>query len=470
MSTKLQVTMKLDQSLMMSQQLRQAINLLQYNTVEIKQIVQQALETNPLLDVEDKELIDSEDIPQAADDEELPRSEIYSADIARRTLSYDQHENDNVLENISNPKSLREHLFEQTLLCRFNPVEQCIAQAIVDSVDDRGYLNVSLEDIRQMIYVAPLPEMGTLELVLQKMQTLSPTGVFARDARECLLLQLDALERKDKVWEISRKIVCYSFDQVASSNTKKFIKQLGITDEEHATALALIRTLNPNPVASYSDDRNINIEPELYVEKHKDTWHVYLAESILTHVKINGHYQNLIKQNKKHDSYGALKQELEEARFLLKGLKRRNQTLLSVGEYIVQAQKDFLDRGAVYMKPMNIADAALALGVHESTISRITTGKYIVTPRGLFELKYFFSSHVSAQNGDLCSAVSVKALIESLIAQETFEHVLSDADLTNMLTNKGINIARRTVAKYREAMNILPSYQRKPSSKLSKVD
>ncbi len=455
MTTKLQVAMKLDQRLMMSQQLRQAITLLQYNTLDIKQIVQQALEKNPLLELEE---------------EEFTPIDHYSADVSRSTQSYYQYESDNMLENVSNPKSLREYLLDQTLLCRFNPVEQCIAQAIIDSLDEKGYLTVLLEDIQQMLHDVVQTDMQTMRLVLAKMQTFTPTGVCASDARECLLLQLNALENKDKIWKIACKIVGYTFEQVASNNTKKLIKQLGITQQEYSEAIALMRTLNPNPGADYSNHNNINIEPELYVAKHKNIWQVHFSESILTNVKINKQYQDLIKQNKKHDSYGVLKKELEEARFLLTGLKRRNQTLLAVAEYIVEMQQDFLDHGAVYMKSMNIADAALALNVHESTISRITTGKYISTPRGVFELKYFFSSHVSNQAGDFCSAVSVKALIQKIISQETFEHIFSDAELTEKLREENINIARRTVAKYREAMNILPSYQRKPTSKLPKVE
>jgi RNA polymerase sigma-54 factor len=210
----------------------------------------------------------------------------------------------------------------------------------------------------------------------------------------------------------------------------------------------------------FSTEMNINLEPELYVKKVKNKWQVFLAESLLTQVKINKQYQEIIRQHKKQGSYATLKHELEEARNLLKGLKKRNETLLAVGSYIIELQQDFLERGPAFMKPMNIVDVSQVLTIHESTVSRVTTGKYIMTNRGVFELKYFFPSHVGMQTGDTCSAIAVKSYIKEIINQETVEHALSDEEIAEILRKKGITISRRTVAKYRESMKILASYQR----------
>ncbi|MEO8400438.1 MAG: RNA polymerase factor sigma-54 [Gammaproteobacteria bacterium] len=471
MSTKMLVTVKLDQRLMMSQQLRQAIMLLQYNTLDLKQLVQQTLETNPLLLLDESETDnlpnESEnfsDVSGGEDDYLQPTS--YSASFSKSNSSYYENEEENSLENFAKPKSLRHHLLEQTLLCQFDPAEQIAAEAIIDALDERGYLTMSLEDIQAAINFFDIDLMRN---VLATMQGFDPTGVCVHDLRECLLAQLKNLTERNSSWEIARKILTDYFELIAG-NVKKMIKQLGVTHQEYSDAMVLIRSLNPNPGIQFSNDSNINVEPELYVEKRKNTWCVFLTESILTNVKMNNHYQELIKQNKKHGSYEALKKELEEARSLLKGLKRRNETLLAVGSFIIEMQTDFLEEGPQKMKSMNIAEVALALNLHESTISRITTGKYIATPRGVFELKYFFPSYVTTQSGDSCSATAVKAHIKEMILQETGGLILSDGEIAEKLKEKGINIARRTVAKYREAMKILPSYQRQAKSGFSRFE
>ena len=463
MSTKMQVTMKLDQRLMMSQQLRQAIALLQYNTLDLKQLVQQHVETNPLLEVEETEAEnhseEDEDFQVSSNSsEEQSQSGSFSANLSKRGQAY---EDESTLENYSIPKSLREHLLDQTLLCRFSELEQLIAIAIIDAIDENGYLTMSLDDIQKTIVTSEPIENAMLETVLKTVQTFDPVGVASRDIRECMLIQLASFSQQDQTWENARKIITSEyFEDFATSNEKKMIKHLGLSCKEYTAAMALIRTFNPHPGDQYSSEVEINIEPELFVKKIKIGWQVFLADSILTNVKINGQYQAVIKQNKKHSSYQALKQELEEAKALLNGLRRRNETLLLVAMYIMEFQSDFLDLGHTYMKPMNIVDVAQSLELHESTISRITTGKFIATPRGVFELKYFFPSHVFTNTGEACSAIAVKAHIKEILNQETSEHIYSDSEIAALLEKKGINIARRTVAKYREAMKILPSYQR----------
>lgn len=461
MSTKMLVTMKLDQRLMMSQQLRQAITLLQYNTLDLKQLVQQQIESNPLLEVDEMESVETTDESTSEfsySDEDSTHTNNFSADLSKRSQFYEE---ESTLENYSIPKSLRNHLLEQALACRFDAQQHIIAVAIIDAIDDKGYLTMPLEDIQKTIKILDAQiDLEQMKNVLKTIQAFEPVGVGTSDLRECLLIQLDFLPNQDKIWHVAHDILSQYFEVISLTNPKKLIKQLGVTAEEYSSAITLIRSLNPDPGINYSTDMNINIEPEIYVKKIKKTWRVFLTNSILTSVKINNQYKELIKKNKKDSSFQSLKHELNEAQNLLSGLKRRNETLFSVASYIVELQKDFFEHGHAHMKSMNIVDVSQALNVHESTVSRITTGKYMATPRGVFELKYFFPSQVSTASGDGCSAIAVKSMIKEIVSQETDGHIFSDEEIANLLKEKGINIARRTVAKYREALKILPSYQR----------
>lgn len=462
MSTKMLLTTKLDQRLVMSPQLSQAITLLQYNTIDLKQLVQQYIQTNPLIDIENTEAfeIDQEtnESHSSLQDNEVDTQQFnLSADLSR-AQRYSGDETS--LENYSIPVSLRNHLLDQTLLCQFNPKKQIIAEAIIDAVDENGQLTMSLTEIQQSLSTHTPSELNLIETVLQKIQTFDPPGIAFRDLRECLLIQIEHLSKPDNTWNIAKEILSKYFETLSVREYKSIMKNIRISQQTFNDALSLIQSLNPKPGLQYSNENNINIEPELYVKKIKNTWRVFLSESILTNIKINHQYHDLIKQNKKHDSYAALNKELQEAQWLLKGLQRRNETLINVATHIVKLQTDFLDFGLTFMKPMNIIDISQALNLHESTVSRVTTGKYIATPRGVFELKYFFPSYVLTQSGEMCSDTAVKEMIKDIISGETHEHIYSDNEIAVMLKQKGINIARRTVAKYREALKILPSYQR----------
>jgi RNA polymerase sigma-54 factor len=458
--TKMLITTRLDQRVSMNQQLQQAITLLQYNSVDLKQLVQQFIETNPLIDVDEPEVGDNDKTSLISNDaQDESHLTNYSADF-NKTRQYQQHQEDNALENYSSPKSLRDYMLEQTLLCKFTVSQQVIAESIIDAVDDNGRLTLTIDDLRESITEPTQPDMETVLEVLKRIQTFDPAGVGARNVRESLLIQLEFLISEDNVWQCANNIITYCYDMFTTNHSKKIMKRLNITQGEYSAAMVLIRSLNPNPGRAYSGDPDINIEPELYVKKIKNTWHVFLAESILTHVKINKQYQDLIKQSKQHGSYEALNRELQEAQWLMKGLQRRNETLIKVAICIVEFQKDFLEYGHAFMKPLNIIDVSHHVNLHESTVSRVTTGKYISTPRGVFELKYFFPSHVSTQAGDICSDTAVKSLIKEIISQEKPGHAHSDSQIAAILKERGIKIARRTVAKYREAIQILPSYQR----------
>jgi RNA polymerase sigma-54 factor len=451
----MQLVAKLDQRLAMNQQLRQAITLLQYNTIELKQLVQHYVENNPLIDVEEAENAEHR---QEADGDKN-RNNDYTAALTKAHQHQD-YRSDNALENYSVPLSLREYLLDQTLLCKFDDIEQCVAEAIIDAIDDQGYLTMTTTEIREAIDSTGVIDVAFVDAVLKRIQTFDPSGVAASSMQESLLIQLEQLPEQHPAWSIARRMITDCFDMIASNNSKKIMKKLGISATEYTAAMNLIRSLDPQPGLRHSNEMDIHSEPELFVKKVGDTWQVYLANSVLTHVKINKQYQDLLKKSKKEGAYEALTQELQEAQWLLKGLKKRNETLLRVAMHIVEMQNEFFDQGHSAMKPMNIIDVSQALELHESTVSRITTGKYISTPHGIFELKFFFPSHVLTHSGDTCSDTAVKALIKEIISNEAENHILSDGEITLLLQEKGINIARRTVAKYREALKILSSYQR----------
>ena len=459
MSNKMLLNVRLDQRMAMSQQLTQAITLLQYNTLDLKQLVQQHLETNPLMELDEPE--DNAEETELISDDEEDQSYLsqYSASIAKSS-QYVDSEDESSLENVALPKSLSAFLLEQTLLCKFTLLEQAIAEAIIGCIDDDGRLLISIADLQKTVIAHEEPSLEQIAAVLERIHTFDPIGVGAKNLRECLLIQLAYFPKKDTVWKTAHQIISDHFDLISTKNAKKIIQRLELTHQDYTRALDLIRSLNPYPGREFEGTRDVHVEPELYVKKVKNKWRVFRVDSVLTHVKINKQYQALLKESKKQGPYEALNKELLEAQWLLKGLKRRNETLSLVASHIVEAQEEFLEKGPSAMKAMNIAEVAYACNLHESTISRITSGKYISTPKGIVELKYFFPSHVTMQTGEACSDTAVKEYIKAIISQESHGKVHSDEDIAQLLQQRGINIARRTVAKYREALKILPSYQR----------
>jgi len=454
MSNKMLVTMKMDQRLQMSQQLRQAITLLQYTTLDLKQLVQQYIDTNPMIEVEESEETLK---PEETAEENDPYASSYSADWRHKKAYF---EDENTLENITKPKNLRDHLIDQTLLCQFTQEEQLIAEAIIDAIDEQGFLSIFIDEIHSLLNSKQSVSLETMKNVLKTIQTFDPLGVASHNIRECLLIQLKPFYNQGEEFQLAYQIVTDFYQEFCDHDTKGILKNLKITKEQLVKANDVICNLNLYPGAQYSSEMNIYVEPELYVKKIKNTWQVVLADSILTDIQINKRYQAIIRQNKNHSSYQTFKNELDEAKALLTGLKRRNETLLAVASHITALQQEFLEKGLTHMKPMNINEVSSALNLHESTVSRVTTGKYIATPRGVFELKYFFPSYVSTSSGSTCSNIAVQAHIKEIIQSESLEKPYSDAEIVNLLLKKGIKIARRTVAKYREAMKILPSYQR----------
>ncbi len=447
MSQKLQLTTKLDQRLLMNQQLKQVITLLQVTTLELKQQVKTWLETNPLIEL--KEEVNEED--------EAWGEYQYHGKVKKTNY---QQENSDALENVASYESLRDHLIKQTLDCQWNERGLAIAEAIIDSIDENGYLTLDVQAIHATIQEELQAELSEIESILKVIQGFDPPGVGARSTRECLLNQLEQCEHRDEAWVAAKSLLAIDGLNIEQLNLKSMMKATGLSESDLISAFALIKTLHLSPGKLYAGLKETVLEPELIVKKVKGQWEVALANSFLNRLELNKEYQSLIKKNARDQSFKTIANQLKEAKVLIGGLKRRNDTLLAVAKYIVEKQGDFFEDGNDCMKPMNLAEVAVALNYHESTISRITTGKYMATPRGLFELKHFFPSQVRTVEGRGRSSIAVKARIEKIIQEESKAHAYSDDEITNYLTQEGITISRRTVTKYREAMHIPSSYER----------
>lgn len=446
--SKLMLTTRLDQRLLMNQQLKQAITLLQSSTIELTQQLQTALESNPLLEI--KEEVEESD----NEDDDYEDTNHYDNQTSSKKFVSD----DDYLENIASKQSLRDFLMQQTLGCHFNENEQVIAETIIDAIDDNGYLTMSVEEI-----CAAIPFTVTvlqIETILAIIQQFDPIGVGARSTQECLLLQLKNADVNDLAVQSAIQMIKDETLLNEAFDLKKLSKKMRISEKILSQALYVINSLEFHPGCEFKDERENSIEPELYVKKVKQQWQVFMTKSLMTQVDINHEYKTMIKKNARNKSYRSILNELNEAQFLINSIKRRNETLMRVSSYLIEKQQDFLNNGREYLRSMNMAEVALALELHESTISRITSGKFVATPHGVFELKFFFTSHVLMSSGEEKSSISVKSLIHSIISMESVEHAYSDDEIAKMLQEQNIHISRRTVAKYREALNIPSSYLR----------
>ncbi len=442
MSNKLLLTTKLDQRLLMNQQLKQVITLLQVTTLELKQQVEQWIETNPLIEV--KEEVEEED--------EI----IYQHH--EKTRHHSTESDYDMLENVAANETLRNFLLKQTLDCGWNDRAFMTAELIIDAIDEDGYLSMSTQEIYESICQQIETDEAEIISILKTIQTFEPAGVGARNTKECLLIQLEQKENRDESWIGAKKILSLENFEMSNLNLKSMIKATNMDEKELTNAFQLIKTLNLSPGKTFSGLKEQTIEPEIVVRKVQGEWRVELANSLMSRIDINKEYQGIIKKHARDKTFKTISTQLQEAKLLVNGLKRRNETLLAVAKYIVAHQGDFFDEGAFEMRPMNLIDVASALNYHESTISRITTGKYMATPRGLFELKYFFPGQLKTVQGRARSSIAVKAIIKQMVSKETT--VYSDDEITKRLNEEGITISRRTVTKYREAMNIPSSYER----------
>jgi RNA polymerase sigma-54 factor len=355
-------------------------------------------------------------------------------------------------------QSLQEHLLWQLELARLEPRDVAIARAIVDAVSDDGYVTESLEEISVTLRPEIECSVGEVEKVLGMVQALDPPGVGARSVGECIELQLRQLDPGTPGLELACAIARHHLALVADRELALLRRELRATEEELAASLALVRACHPRPGSTVSSGAAEYVVPDVFVRRTDHGWAVEMNPSTLPRVRLNQSYASLIGRAASH---ATMRAQLQEARWLLKSLEIRHDTLIKVARSIVERQTAFLEHGEEYMRPMILRDIAEAIDMHESTISRVTSGKYMHTPRGVFELRYFFSSHVEGTDGSGTSSTAIRAKIRKLVKEEDPEAPLSDGRIAELLSGEGIPVARRTVAKYREAMGIAPSNERK---------
>ena len=468
----------------MTPQLQQAIRLLQLSSLELQTEIQEALETNPLL--EETEETDANEVGNPLDQEEnttdTTSQELNQLDennIPDELPVDSQWEDtfDNVPINVlpqqatnniefenpdNNGDSLQAHLLWQMQLTPFSEIETAIATAIIDAIDDDGYFKSSLEEIQQSLSTEEEPvETDEIEAVLHRIQHFDPIGIAARDLRECLLLQLDLYDQNTSQLTLVKRLVDSHLDLLGKRDYAKIRRDLKVSEEELKALIQFIQLLNPRPGNQIQLDKTEYIVPDVYVKKILEQWVVSLNPDNTPRLQIAERYASLIQRADNSSENTYLKNNLQEARWFLKSLQSRNETMLKVTKAITERQQDFLDHGDEAMHPLVLHDIAETVEMHESTISRVTTRKYLHTPRGIYELKYFFSSHVSTESGGECSATAIRAIIKKLIAEENTRKPLSDNKIAVVLGEQGIKVARRTIAKYRESLAIPPSNERK---------
>lgn len=468
MVMKASLQLRVGTQLTMTPQLQQAIALLQLSTLELRQEIQQALEANPLLEQEEEFSEQASTEQKEADWEENIPSELsvdsdwsdtYQDVGSASSVGSNAHD----FERDTPSQSLQSHLIWQLAMTDFSPREQLIAETLIDAVDDNGYLLQPLNELRDGLRHQQLDGLNQrdIESVLLRLQQFEPTGVFARDLRECLMLQLATLPDDTPLLTPTRRLVRQFLEALGRDDRRLLKRRLGLDDEQLDDVIQLIRSLDPRPGSTFGNAESGYVIPDLVVHHDEQGWHLTLNPDAMPRLRIQPDYASLIKRADKSQDNQFLKEHLQEARWLIKSLTSRNDTLLRVGREIIARQIGFLEHGEEAMKPLILADIAETVEMHESTISRVTTQKYVHTPRGVFELKYFFSSQISGQDGDGHSSTAIRARIKKLIQDEPAKKPLSDSRLVTLLGNEDINVARRTVAKYREAMGIPSSSERR---------
>ena len=476
--------LRIGQQLTMTPQLQQAIRLLQLPALDLQAHVRETLETNVMLEAEEEAGPDGmqEAAPEgieettptgeyaaldgkAADRDRPEEPEVEIADESwgdsvggpsDTPWSGDDDRNSDFSDQRS--LSLQEQLIEQLELAHLSAVDLAIARVIADAISDDGYLQDDLENIRASL----LPEIAAsaedIERVLGAVQSLEPAGVGARNLGECVALQLRQLDPKTPARELAMRIALDHLDLVAAQQFVLLRRQLRCGESDLEMALALVRSCHPRPGATLSSGQAEYVIPDVFVRRTEHGWIVEVNPATVPRVRVNQSYANLVSRSPDH---AMLRTQLQEARWLMRSLEIRNETLVKVARCIVQRQARFFERGEEAMEPLILKDVADAVEMHESTISRVTTAKYMHTPRGVYEFRYFFSSHVAAADGTEMSSTAIRAKLRKLIGQENPESPLSDAKLAEILSSEGIPVARRTVAKYREGMHIAPSNERK---------
>ena len=469
--------LRIGQNLTMTPQLQQAIKLLQLSTLDLQLEIQQALESNMMLEV-DEETVSSQEIQPKEKVETEVTSEGSQTDIPDE-LPVDSNwddvfENTQPVSSAAVPDSgefetqhtksvnLLDHMLQQLDVIRISERDRAIAIAIIDSVNEDGYLSESLENIYQgLLTQLEDLDLDEVEAVLHRVQNFEPIGIAAKDLADCLMIQLSQLPETVPFKDEAQDVVRRHLDLLATHDQARLMRRLGLSAFQLTEVIALIRKLDPKPGSKLQSVESEYIVPDVFVSKRKGRWHVSLNPDIAPKLRVNSIYSKMIKRADNSTENVSMKEHLQEARWFIKSLHSRNDTLLRVAQSIIDRQEAFLEHGAIAMKPMVLRDIAEELELHESTISRVTTQKYMHTPNGIVEFKFFFSSHVSTEGGGECSATAIRAFIKELVENENPAKPLSDSKMSVLLKEKGINVARRTIAKYREAMSISSSNQRK---------
>lgn len=504
---KLSLQLKLGQQLTMTPQLQQAIRLLQLSTLDLQQEIHQALEANPMLELiefgEDEESNSSSDSEKndAADTEKTAKETADAVTETREATELNSEESnwqddmpgdlgvdtnwDDIYPDPGTHSSaasseasstdfesrnttvdtLQDHLLWQLNLTHMSEQDNAIAQAIIDAIDANGMLTVDIESLHSGFDAELEIEQDEILAVLHRIQQFDPIGVGYRDLAECLLVQLNQYTDDELKQQVAnaKLVISEHIDLLGHRDYAQLMRRTKLKEPELAAAIAIIESLDPRPGSDISPPSTSYVVPDVIVSKDSESgkWVVELNPDTAPKIRINNSYASLVKRADSSDDNNYLRDNLQEARWFIKSLQSRNETLMKVSTRIVEHQKGFLEYGEEAMKPLVLHDIAEAVSMHESTISRVTTQKYMHTPRGIFELKYFFSSHVSTKGGGECSSTAIRAIIKKLIAAENTVKPLSDSKITQLLEDKGINVARRTIAKYRESLSIPPSNERK---------
>ena len=474
--------LKLGQQLTMTPQLQQAIKLLQMPVLELQAQVQEALEANVMLEAEEEEPIDL-----ASLDPQTPASSDTTTDSDGETTTVEAESEDEVIVEMEDPwaesstpsgdgqradddddrpmefadertRDLHQHLIWQLETSPLDPRDLWIGEAIVDALNDDGYLSESTEELARSLRTDLPIEVVDVERVLAFVQSLDPPGIGARTLSECLTLQLEQLDADTPGRDLALAVARDHLPLVGARDLATLKRLLNVDDDALHEALVLVRGCHPRPGAAFASTAPEYIVPDVFVRRTEHGWSVEINGASLPRLRVNQTYASLVARS---GDYASLRAQLQEARWLIRSLEIRNETLLKVARTIVQRQAAFFEQGEEAMQPMILRDVAEAVSMHESTISRVTTGKYMHTPRGIFEFRYFFSSHVSGTSGEDVSSIKIRARIRKLINDEAPDKPLSDAQLAEILAGEGAKVARRTVAKYREALGLASSSERR---------
>jgi len=481
MALELKQQLKLTQQLVMTPQLQQAIKLLQLSRLELETTIQQELQENPVLEVLEVE----EELPKEVSREEEKQETSAAESSADRESAGTASDADKIADldwqnymdaypqtgmsvarddddrrsfeaTYTRRETLAQHLEWQIQLSDLDEEERCAAGWIVGNLDDDGYLKAGLDELVRQSGV----ERAIVERALRKVQGMDPSGVAARDLRECLLLQLEALELRDP---LVVRLADEYLDLLQKRDLRRIARECGVGLDEVVAASQVIARLEPRPGRAFGGDDPIYIVPDIYIHKLGDDFHIVLNEDGLPKLRINNVYRDVLARDREvaRDTREYVRDKVRAAVWLIKSIHQRQRTIYKVMESIIRYQREFFEKGIAYLRPLNLRDVADDIGMHESTVSRVTTNKYAHTPQGIFELKYFFNSSISRVNGEAIASETVKEKIRKIIANEDSRRPLSDQRIAEMLKSANIDIARRTVTKYREAMNILSSTRRR---------